>query len=206
MAIKDIRNPWRDRLRPAQFRGATFHVEVDTVAGGRRAIVHQYPKRNVPYSEDMGRSARRFAVNGYLIGPNYLLLRDILIAALERNGPGVLRLPFPVFDDKAGDNLVMAGDFNIITQRDKGGYCEVEMQFSEYGKPGHTGPVEDTAGNVNKEASLAETTANAYMQQQSQTSEVLGSGIGSKMDVAQQYMNTQVAASSGFSTSGSAAP
>jgi hypothetical protein len=163
--IRSLHNPWRDRLRPASFRNATFHVETDTVAGGRRVIVHQYPKRSpgLPYSEDMGRSARRFAINGYLIGPNYLLLRDILIVALEKDGPGVLRLPYPVFDEKAGDNLVMAGDFNIITSRDKGGYCEVEMQFSEYGKPGYTSKTEDTKGNVDAAATNVERSADDYV-------------------------------------------
>lgn len=91
--IRDLHNPWRDKLKPASFRGASFKVDTDIRRGGRRVVLHQYPKRDDPYAEDLGRSARRFVVQGYLIGPEYLVLRDILIAALEEAGPGTLKLP-----------------------------------------------------------------------------------------------------------------
>ena len=65
-AIKDLHNPWRDAMLPATFRGVEFHVELDTRASGRRTVVHEYPKRDLPYSEDMGRAAIRFSFTGYL--------------------------------------------------------------------------------------------------------------------------------------------
>ena len=48
--------PWRDRLLDASFRGAAFRVESHSAeAAGRRAAVHQYPGRDTPYAEDLGR-------------------------------------------------------------------------------------------------------------------------------------------------------
>src|SRR4051812_26581932 len=95
MEIGDIKNPWRDKWLQAQFRGARFFVENGVMAGGRRTALHEYPKRNVPYAEDMGKAANKFVVQGYLIGPNYLNDKDALIDALEKDGPGMLRLPLP---------------------------------------------------------------------------------------------------------------
>ena len=66
-SIRDIRNVWRDNLVPASFRGAVFHVETSGRRSGRRTVVHEYPKRNIPYSEDMGRSAVKWSFTAYLI-------------------------------------------------------------------------------------------------------------------------------------------
>ena len=47
-SIRDVHNVWRDNLVPASFRGAVFHVEASSRAGGRRTVVHEYPKRKTP--------------------------------------------------------------------------------------------------------------------------------------------------------------
>jgi prophage DNA circulation protein len=132
-AIRDIHNPWRDRYQTASFRGAIFHVETEQRHGGRRTVVHEYPKRNLPYAEDMGRAAVRFTVQGYLIGPNYLTLKDALISALEQDGSGTLRLPLPY---QGQDMEVMVMQYGITESRERGGMCGVEMDFVEAGKPG----------------------------------------------------------------------
>ncbi|WP_166304311.1 DNA circularization N-terminal domain-containing protein [Bradyrhizobium sp. 2S1] len=132
-AIRDLHNPWRDRYQTASFRGAIFHVETEQRHGGRRTVVHEYPKRNLPYAEDMGRAAVRFTVQGYLIGPNYLTLKDALISALEQDGSGTLRLPLPY---QGRDMEVMVMQYGITESRERGGMCSVEMDFVEAGKPG----------------------------------------------------------------------
>ena len=58
---------WRSRLMPAKFRGARFHVDTGVRESGRRIVPHEFPKRDVPYAEDMGRRAREFTVRGYII-------------------------------------------------------------------------------------------------------------------------------------------
>jgi prophage DNA circulation protein len=153
MQIKEIRNPWRDRYQRASFRGAMFFVETDQRAGGRRVVPHQYPKRNDPYSEDMGRSANRFGVQGYLIGPNYLDFKDALIAALEADGPGTLRLPLPY---RGQDVEVMVLNYAISETRERGGMCTLEMDFIEAGRPGFAMVTITTPSRIDSSASKVE--------------------------------------------------
>src|SRR4029079_12965701 len=101
-AITNIQNPWRQILmQQASFRGVIFHVDTQARASGRRTVVHEYPKRNDPYSEDMGRHARRINLQGYLIyNPSnplyeYVSQRFALIRALEADDAG--RLVHPVY-------------------------------------------------------------------------------------------------------------
>jgi len=65
--IRDVHNPWRDALLPAMFDGCPFFVEAGSQSGGRRIVTHQFPKRDLPYSEDMGRRATEFQVRGYCV-------------------------------------------------------------------------------------------------------------------------------------------
>jgi prophage DNA circulation protein len=123
-------SPWRDRLAPASFRGCGFLVETTHKASGRRIVLHEYPKRDVPYAEDMGRRARRFRLNAYLIGPNYLQPRDNLINALEAEGPGILICPTLPRMKCACEG------YSLEETREKGGYCTFDMQFVEEGVPG----------------------------------------------------------------------
>jgi prophage DNA circulation protein len=132
MLITELKSPWRQKFQQAWFRGAIFYVDADARAGGRRVALHQYPKRNIPYAEDMGRTANNFSVQGFLIGPNYLDDRDILIACLEQDGPGLLRLPMPY---QGSDVQVMVQSYIVTETRQQGGYCTVEMTFVEYGDP-----------------------------------------------------------------------
>jgi len=141
--IKDIHNPWRDvynisepgsGLAHAMFRSADFFVETNSRQGGRRVALHEYPKRNTPYAEDMGRTAVKFAVQGYCLGPHYLTVKDRLVDALEENGPGRLWLPLM---HKLIDMQVMVNSYAVTESRERGGICMVEMQFVEYGDPAY---------------------------------------------------------------------
>lgn len=154
---------WRTRLKPASFRGAQFHVETDSQSGGRRVALHEYPKKNQPYAEDMGRHATSHAIEGYLImGPtnlDYTGPRDALIRALDADGPGQLVHP------SLGPMSVMCERYTVIETRDKGGYCKFDMVFIEAGD-GDTSSTEDTqissngaAGNAEKAASTQLDTA-----------------------------------------------
>lgn len=93
--LQKVTLPDGRRLIGASFRGVAFFVEGDRRTGGRRLVTHEFPLREDPYIEDLGRRARTFAVEGYLVGPDYLVHRDALLAALEDvSGPGKLVHPF----------------------------------------------------------------------------------------------------------------
>src|SRR4249919_523830 len=86
--------PWRMRLRPASYAGVVFHVEHQGRSSGRRVVLHEYPKRDTPYAEDMGRAAIRYQMTGYLIGPSYHIAKKALMNALESSTGAPLIDPY----------------------------------------------------------------------------------------------------------------
>ena len=147
-AITDISNTaWRDELLPAHFDGRLFHVESGSRESGRRIVVHEFPKRDIPYSEDMGRSAITFTVRGYIIVyphndqtvlnqyPNtiyqrdYRYARNFLQERLDAGGAGLLQLPTfrPV--------RCYCQRYRMTEEQKFGGYVVFDMQFVEEGKP-----------------------------------------------------------------------
>lgn len=160
-AIRDLHNVWRDSLLPASFRGIEFHVELSTRQSGRRTVVHEYPKRDLPYSEDMGRHAIRYAVTGYLIHGDHRLVnvirqRNALYQALEQEDAGTLMHP------SLGPMLVMVERYSMTESKQKGGYFEFDMQFVEAGVPGLV-PTISTVDAVNDAAGIAERNASKIM-------------------------------------------
>lgn len=151
--ISDIRNPWRDILlgEQASFRRVMFHVESGGRSSGRRTVVHEYPKTNDVYAEDMGRSIRRFQFSGYLIyrpsNPlyEYVSQRQLLYQALEEDDVG--SLTHPVFCP--GGMQAMCERFSMTESRERGGFTQFEMQFVEAGKA-----ISTTATPVNTQATL----------------------------------------------------
>ena len=126
---------WRDRLIPASFNGVSFHVESKGRESGRRTVLHEFPNRDTPYTEDLGRRARTTHVSGYVIGDNYDARMLALIAACEARGPGLLILP------TYGPQLVMCDFVGASESRQEGGYGVLEMDFIEAGsRPGSGAP------------------------------------------------------------------
>ena len=149
MTIKTkLPNPWRTRYQPAAFRNAQFFVETDARVGGRRVATHEYPKRNTPYAEDMGRKAFRYLVQGYLIGPHYWDQKNRLVAELDKDGPGMLRLPLPY---NMADVKVTVVAYTVTEGRERGGFCSLEMDFVEYGDPQYRAQI-STAGQIEDSA------------------------------------------------------
>lgn len=155
--ISDIRNPWRDILlgEPASWRRVIFHVESGGRSSGRRAVTHEYPKRNLPYVEDMGRRARRFQISGYLVyrpsNPiyEYTSQRQLLLDALEEDDIGTL--VHPVY--ASGGMQAVCEQYSMIESRERGGFTQFEMQFVEAGQAVNAlGISINTSSNVNTQA------------------------------------------------------
>jgi prophage DNA circulation protein len=137
-SILDIRSPWRDALLPASYKGAEFHVEAMSEDSGRRLVVHEFPKKERPYTEDMGRMAMTFTVRGYIVQyvrdtaypifqRDYRIARDLLRNVLDAGGPGRLQLPSIA-------SVICACDRYRLTEEEKlGGYCTFDMAFVEQG-------------------------------------------------------------------------
>lgn len=119
---------WKDKLQPASFRGVPFEVEGDDGTFGRRVQVHEYPQRDKPFAEDLGRETREFQITGFLIGPDYLAARDRLLAALEEPGAGTLVHPW------YGSMQVVAKPARVSHSTRDGGMCALQLVFVEAGE------------------------------------------------------------------------
>jgi prophage DNA circulation protein len=146
---------WRQNLMPASFRGVPFKVATDSKNGGRRIVPHEFPKRDTPYAEDMGRRIRHYRVEGYVIynavnNPDYQAARDALIAALESDaGPGQLVHP------TLGVDTVMVDTFNVIEHKEQGGMASFEIEFYEAGQATYSNPTVNTQAQSNSAAQSA---------------------------------------------------
>jgi prophage DNA circulation protein len=85
---------WNDSLLAASFRGVPFFYENTTRKGGRRLVEHEFPERNAPYIEDLGRKKKEHRITGYVIGDDYIEQRAALEVALDDGGHGVLVHPY----------------------------------------------------------------------------------------------------------------
>lgn len=75
------------------FRGVPFVVVGNGGQAGRKQAVHDYPYRDTPWVEDLGRRGRLYRITGFLCGPTCYAQRDLLTSAAETSGPGLLIHP-----------------------------------------------------------------------------------------------------------------
>lgn len=135
----------------ASFRGVPFFVESSDRSGGRRTVVHEFPLRDEPFIEDLGRRGRKFPVSGFVIGDDYLTQRDQLLAALEdEEGPGQLVHPYH------GIKSAICDTVQVHEERANGGMAHFAIDFIEAPAQAPTPTIEDdTAGKVSSSADNA---------------------------------------------------
>lgn len=131
---------WKDGLLPASFRGVAFFYFDAERAGGRRLALHEFPLRDTPYVEDLGRKLRQFRVEAYVLGDDYFATRDALLDALEAEGPGTLVHPYQ------GPVSVAVLQFRQRETREDGRMALFEIEFVEAGAVASPVSVTDTAG------------------------------------------------------------
>jgi prophage DNA circulation protein len=152
-SIFDIPNTaWRDSLVPASFRSVPFHCETVSLESGRRIVMHEFPKKDLPYAEDMGKHAHGWTVRGYIIAfpinagglynRDYRIARDALSSVLEQGQPGYLQMP------TMAPMYVYCQRWRLTEEEKFGGYCSFDMVFVEYG-------LADYQTTANTQAALA---------------------------------------------------
>jgi len=119
---------WRDELQPASFKGAAFNVNSADLQSGRRVVVHEYPQRDVPYAEDLGRQARSFTLDAFVLGADYLTQKNALLDACESTGPGELIHPY------YGSRQVLCTSVRIREAINDGGVARFSLSFNEAGQ------------------------------------------------------------------------
>lgn len=166
-----------ETLLPASWRGVPFGVLGSSLKGGRRNAVHEYPYRDTPWIEDLGRKGRRITLSGFLVqnditqfpaglgsvattigeilsGP-VVLQRQQMVQACEQKGPGTLVHP------TLGRLQVSLDDYEVLEQWDDGPYFELRLVFLDPGARLFPSLGASTLDNVFAAASLLDSVAGA---------------------------------------------
>lgn len=75
------------------WRGIPFAVMGTGGEPGRKFAVHDYPFRDTPWAEDLGRKGRLYRIRGFVNGALCQAQRDLLVSATETKGNGLLVHP-----------------------------------------------------------------------------------------------------------------
>lgn len=116
-------------LREASFKGVTFSVEQADGEVGRRAVLKEFPFRDIPQGEDLGRAARGFNITALFVGDTAVERAKQLIDVLESRDAGLLVHPWH------GSHLVqLAGKARVRWPRFAGGRISIELPLVEAGE------------------------------------------------------------------------
>lgn len=117
-----------DNLLPASFRGIPFAVEADVqLQTGRNLARHVFVQREESTTADLGRKQREFPVDAFVLGDDYQTRHDLLLDALETEGPGLLSHPF------YGLRTVAVEDVSVTVS--SGGIARFTVVFVEHSDP-----------------------------------------------------------------------
>jgi prophage DNA circulation protein len=139
---------------PGKFRNAAFLTDTHDMAGGRRIALHEYPLRDVPYAEDMGRKARTWSIEAFTLADDSTA-RDALIDALEEAGPGTLSHPY------LGTLRAVVQDFSVSESTHATRVARFSITFAEAGERLVPAATQDTASSLDAAASIAKTASEA---------------------------------------------
>ncbi len=139
----------KSNLRPASFRGIPFKIKRATTRVGRRIVTHEFPLKDIPYTEDLGRGAREYTLEAHVIGEGHEDLRDRLIQAIENNKePGILM--HPIF----GAVRVSPGPIEHVFDNEAGNIEYFNLTFLEAGENKYPSSILDTSGQIVQAATL----------------------------------------------------
>jgi prophage DNA circulation protein len=142
--------PFAASLQPASFRGIPFQAVGATIRSGQRAAVHEYPYRDTPLTEPLGKSARQYVVEGFLVGDDVAAQYQNLLTALEADGPGTL--VHPVF----GQLQVVALPISETEQNLAGRYVSFRLIFVEAGSVLYPTTGQDSQADTINAAAMAQ--------------------------------------------------
>lgn len=142
---------WRDELRPASFRGVSFHVEQTNDTVGRKSALHKYPLRDTAYLEDLGLDADVYEIDAFVLGSDYMDRRDALKAALLQKGPGELVHPY-----YGTMQLSVYGEIRISQSSRQGGMATFSIAFVKTDDKVYPDTASDTRFSVASLATAAE--------------------------------------------------
>jgi len=117
-----------EALRPASFRGVPFKVDASDIGAGRRTQKNEYPQRDKPYVEDLGRATREISVTAFVVGEDYIDQANAVLGAIEEPGPGTLIHPW------FGELTVSLDGLARVSFDSALGQARISMSFIESGE------------------------------------------------------------------------
>ncbi len=113
-----------DQLKPASYRGIPFNVLASEATIGRKNAVHDYPLRDGAWVEDMGATAPRLHLHGFLIGDDCIAQRAAMIRVMNAGGTG------PLVHPSLGNlNQVSLAECTFTERMERGRVIEMDMTF-----------------------------------------------------------------------------
>lgn len=140
---------WREKLVKSKFRNAEFFTARAEKTGGRKTVVHEYPLRDIPYAEDLGRKGHGFTIEAYVLGKDYMDARDALERELDKSGPGTLMHHF------RGAIRVQVVEWSVSESTRDGGIAIFSITFTDPGVKDSPTITIDTQAQVDAKATLA---------------------------------------------------
>ncbi|MCF5746449.1 DNA circularization protein [Pseudomonas tremae] len=114
---------WRDSLLPASFRGVGFFIEKAVVPVGRKGQLHEFPQRDEPYFESLGKQSQIHTLTAFIVGRDCFEQRDRLLQALEQEEAGELVHPW------LGRLQVQVGECSVMHNLNEGGLVRLDLKF-----------------------------------------------------------------------------
>lgn len=139
---------WSDNYRQAKFRTAYFVVPGHDLSGGSRGAVHEFPKKDIPYVENMGKRVKQFSLEAFIIGDDYMVDRDLLITELDK---GFGKLVHPYY----GTIDVFCQSYTVRETDTENGIVRFTIQFVQSGALTFPNTVIDTVKNVSVKKTAA---------------------------------------------------
>ena len=119
---------WKKSLIPASFRGVSFLYNSVSNSIGRQTVVKEFPGQDLPRVEDLGRLTRKFTIDMFVIGDNYMAGRDDLMEAFETAGSGELNHPY-----LGRINVTLVGEVQMTETTSEGGMAKFTATFVQTG-------------------------------------------------------------------------
>lgn len=132
---------WQQQYRSGSWRGVPFVTMSHGADFGRRKEHHEFPFRDQPWPEDLGRQARSWTLSVFVIGADYMAQRDALIAAIEAPGVGTLVHPW-----LGTFQAHIYGKCHLTETTSEGGMARFDLVFVERGNDVSALSTPDTQG------------------------------------------------------------
>lgn len=114
---------WRDELLPASFRGISFLIPQASVPVGMKGQLHEFPQRDEPYFEQLGKQSQVHRLTIWIIGDDCFERRDKFLEAIQTPGAGELVHPW------LGRMQVKAGEAELTHDYQQGGMVSMLVTF-----------------------------------------------------------------------------